>query len=633
VRVFLLIVLTGVSASLSAQVKSRLGRFEVDYIKGCAPFTINITNTNLLTTGECTAGKPCIMTFEGTTQQQNTFQYTYNTPGTYKITVLYQSIGADDITVTVDQAIQPPFEIHRCSSDDVSIKVVDNNYEQYVINFGDATPEVAIPFSNNAVAQHTYAVAGTYNIQVRGRDSDPNAADNCPSKQESFTSLATLPNPSITKITAVSSTAVKIDLTTTNHIAYKLEIGTNNGTTFQVLQNAYQVTSIDVSNLLLDNNYYCFRLSAFDPCTNTNQYSNTVCTQDFDVTFDNAINRLTWRTATAGVASVAILRKDVSANLSQTTTLPGAPLSYNDQDYDCNVEYCYELTVNYGGGATSTSLQKCGVGKLITTHPAVDNVTGTIGTGGAELSWTIDPAIKTDHTDILRSTGNSVPVILANITAETYTDPTYTTEGAHCYEIRYVDLCGNYSGEGVLVCPMRLTGSISATNVVTLNWTKYKGWKSGVSNYSVEKFDKNNVLVKTFSVNLDTFLVDDQPDLTNQVVTYHVRAAPVTGTKNAYSNSVTFTKEVNLTFPTAFTPNADNLNDVFLVTGQFVDKMNIRIFDRWGILVFASDSSEPWNGTRDGIPMPESSYVWRAEIRDLAGRSISREGTLILIRN
>jgi hypothetical protein len=297
--------------------------------------------------------------------------------------VLYQSIGADDITVTVDQAIQPPFEIHRCSSDDVSIKVVDNNYEQYVINFGDATPEVAIPFSNNAVAQHTYAVAGTYNIQVRGRDSDPNAADNCPSKQESFTSLATLPNPSITKITAVSSTAVKIDLTTTNHIAYKLEIGTNNGTTFQVLQNAYQVTSIDVSNLLLDNNYYCFRLSAFDPCTNTNQYSNTVCTQDFDVTFDNAINRLTWRTATAGVASVAILRKDVSANLSQTTTLPGAPLSYNDQDYDCNVEYCYELTVNYGGGATSTSLQKCGVGKLITTHPAVDGVTGTIGTGGA----------------------------------------------------------------------------------------------------------------------------------------------------------------------------------------------------------------------------------------------------------
>jgi gliding motility-associated-like protein len=141
------------------------------------------------------------------------------------------------------------------------------------------------------------------------------------------------------------------------------------------------------------------------------------------------------------------------------------------------------------------------------------------------------------------------------------------------------------------------------------------------------------VLVKTFNVNLDTFLVDDQPDLTNQVVTYHVRAAPVTGTKNAYSNSVTFTKEVNLTFPTAFTPNADNLNDVFLVTGQFVDKMNIRIFDRWGILVFASDSSEPWNGTRDGIPMPESSYVWRAEIRDLAGRSISREGTLILIRN
>lgn len=632
-RVFLLIVLTGLSGSLVAQVKSRLGRFEVDKIKGCAPFTVNITNANVVTTGECTSGKPCVMTYEGTAQQQNDFQHTYTTPGTYKITVLYQSIGADDITVTVDQNIQPPFEIHRCSSDDVSIKVTDNNYEQYVINFGDGTAEVAIPFSNNAVAQHTYAAAGTHNIQVRGRDSDPNAADNCTAKQESFTSLANLPSPAITKITAVSSTAVKIDVTTANHIAYRLEIATNNGTTFQVLQSAYQVTSFDISNLLLDNNYYCFRLGAFDPCTNSSQYSNTVCTQDFDVTFDNGVNRLTWRTATAGIGSVSILRKDVSANISQTTTIPGAPLNYNDQDYDCNVEYCYELTVNYGGGAKSTSLQKCGIGKLVTTHPAVDDVTGSIGNGGAELSWTVDPLITTDHTDVLRSTGNSPPEILANVTTQTYSDPTYTTDGVHCYEIRYVDLCGNYSGDGVLVCPIRLSGSISAANVVSLNWSRYRGWKNGVSNYSVEKLDKNNTLIKTFNVNLDTFLVDDQPDLANQVVTYRVRATSVTGAKIAYSNAVTFIKEVNLTFPTAFTPNADNLNDLFRVSGQYVDKMNIRIFDRWGILVFASDSNEPWNGTRDGIPMPESSYVWKAEIKDLAGRSISKEGTLILIRN
>jgi gliding motility-associated-like protein len=633
VRIFLLIVLLGLSGSLAAQVKSRLGRFEVDKIKGCAPFTVTITNANVLTTGECTSAKPCIMTFEGTAQQQNTFTHIYTTPGTYKLSVLYQSIGSDDITITVDQNIQPTFEIHRCTSDDVSIKVTDANYEQYVINFGDASPEVAIPFSNNSVAQHSYAAAGSYNIQVRGRDSDPNAADNCTSKQETFTTLSNLPAPSITKLTAMSSTAVRIDVAITSQILYKLEIAINNGTTFQVVQNVYQLATIDVSNLLIDNNYYCFRLSAYDPCTNTNRYSNTVCSQDFDVAFDNGTNKLTWRTSTNGVSSVSIARKDVATNAIQTTTLPGAPLSYNDQDYDCNVEYCYELTVNYGGGARSTSLQKCGVGRLITTHPAVDDVTATISNGSADLSWAIDPTLKTEHTDILRSTGGSIPEIINTTTSQTFTDPTYTTEGAYCYVVRYVDLCGNYSAEGVLVCPIRLLGSINNSNVVTLNWTKYTGWKGGVSNYSVEKLDKNGAVIQTFNIGVDTFLVDDQPDLANQVVSYRVRATATTGTRSSYSNIVTFTKEVNLTFPTAFTPNADQLNDVFVVTGQYVDKMNIRIFDRWGILVFASNSNEPWNGTREGTPMPESSYVWKAEITDLAGKTFSREGTLILIRN
>lgn len=356
-----------------------------------------------------------------------------------------------------------------------------------------------------------------------------------------------------------------------------------------------------------------------------------VCSQDFDVAFDNGVNRLTWRTT--GHSGVTIRRKDVAANITTTNSIPGSPLSFNDQDYDCNVEYCYELTVNYGA-ATSTSLQKCGVGQRVTTHPAVDDVTGTITNGIAELSWAIDPTLKIDHFDVLRSTNGSPPVVFTTTnTQTTVTDPTYTTEGSFCYQVRYVDKCENYSATGVLVCPIRLLGTINESNAVSLRWTKYKGWKNGVVGYSVEKFNKAGAVIQTFNVGLDTFLVDDQPDLANQVVSYRVRAAQAAGTKLAYSNTLTFTKEVNLTFPTAFTPNADLLNDVFLVTGQFVDKMNIRIFDRWGILVFASESNEPWNGTREGLPMPESSYVWKAEITDLAGRSFSRDGTIILIRN
>jgi gliding motility-associated-like protein len=623
-----------ISGLATAQVTSRLGRFQVDKIQGCAPFTVTITNTNLVTTGECTAGRPCLMTFEGTTQEQNSFQHTYNTPGTFKLSVLYQSIGADDITITVDPNLQPNFEVYRCSSNDVVIKVVDSNYEQYIINFADGTPEVAIPFSNNAVTQHDYANTSpaTYNIAVRGKDSNPNAADNCTAKNESVTTLNSIPGASITAITATSNTSVQLTVVTTPQILHKLEIATNTGSTFRFLQNVYNATTIDVSNLLLQTNYYCFRLSAFDPCTGVNSYSNVVCTQDFDVAFNNGVNHLTWRTSATGATTLKIDRTEVVSGILQSTSgVPVTPPFFDDQDYDCNIEYCYKIIVSYGGGATSTSLDQCGVGKLVITHPAIDDVTGSIVNGVAKLTWN-DPAPKQQAFYVSRSSKGSSFSLFTSTPDSTYTDGTYTTEGAYCYQISYSDLCQNYSAPGVIVCPMRLFGTINDANVVTLNWTKYQGWKDGVRTYTVEKYNTSGGLIHTFSP-ADTFLVDDQPDLANQIVAYRVIAIPNTGSATAFSNIVTFTKDVNLTFPTAFTPNADRLNDLFTITGQYVDKMNIRIFDRWGILVFASESNEPWNGTREGLPMPESAYVWKAEIKDLAGRTFSREGTIVLIRN
>ena len=49
--------------------------------------------------------------------------------------------------------------------------------------------------------------------------------------------------------------------------------------------------------------------------------------------------------------------------------------------------------------------------------------------------------------------------------------------------------------------------------------------------------------------------------------------------------------------PTAFTPDGDGLNDVFKAETEFVEYFEIRIFDRWGNLVFYSnDVNEGWNG-------------------------------------
>ena len=49
--------------------------------------------------------------------------------------------------------------------------------------------------------------------------------------------------------------------------------------------------------------------------------------------------------------------------------------------------------------------------------------------------------------------------------------------------------------------------------------------------------------------------------------------------------------------------------------------------------MFASEKNEPWDGTRDGKPMPASTYVWKVQITDQAGRTFFKEGMVALIRN
>jgi gliding motility-associated-like protein len=183
-----------------------------------------------------------------------------------------------------------------------------------------------------------------------------------------------------------------------------------------------------------------------------------------------------------------------------------------------------------------------------------------------------------------------------------------------------------------LICPIRLTGSLDSNNAVTLNWSSYVGWKAGVKDYTVEKYGVNGSLITTFSV-ADTTFVDDQPDPANQVVRYIVKANPNTpGLTRSTSNQADFIKQANLYAPTAFTPNGDGLNDTFSVGGQFIVKMELRIFDRWGTLVYASQKNEPWNGTREGKPLTDGAYVWKVDITDLAGRTFSNTGTVGLIQ-
>lgn len=95
---------------------------------------------------------------------------------------------------------------------------------------------------------------------------------------------------------------------------------------------------------------------------------------------------------------------------------------------------------------------------------------------------------------------------------------------------------------------------------------------------------------------------------------------------------------------TAFTPNDDGINDRFVVkyNGDCeMVKYSIKIFDRWGRLVYESENPEPsvaWDGTNDGKKVKEGVYMWKVYAKMIdpnkptEAEIINKQGTLVLIR-
>ncbi|HLP51435.1 MAG TPA: gliding motility-associated C-terminal domain-containing protein [Chitinophagales bacterium] len=62
--------------------------------------------------------------------------------------------------------------------------------------------------------------------------------------------------------------------------------------------------------------------------------------------------------------------------------------------------------------------------------------------------------------------------------------------------------------------------------------------------------------------------------------------------------------------PDAFSPNADGTSDVFtLFPLKFAEIVDVKVYNRWGEVVYNVNSNIPWDGTYKGKPQPTGAYV------------------------
>ena len=88
-----------------------------------------------------------------------------------------------------------------------------------------------------------------------------------------------------------------------------------------------------------------------------------------------------------------------------------------------------------------------------------------------------------------------------------------------------------------------------------------------------------------------------------------------------------------LDVPNAFTPGKFGTNSVIKVMGFGISKMDWRIYNRWGQLVFESNSKDiGWDGTYKGVLQPMDVYTYTLDVQFFNGVNYRKTGDITLLR-
>jgi len=91
--------------------------------------------------------------------------------------------------------------------------------------------------------------------------------------------------------------------------------------------------------------------------------------------------------------------------------------------------------------------------------------------------------------------------------------------------------------------------------------------------------------------------------------------------------------ETDVFLPSAFSPNGDDINDVLFLRSNFIDEMEIWIYNRWGEEVFTSnDQSIGWDGTYNGEALAPDVYAYTLRVLCINQAEYSVRGNVTLIK-
>lgn len=198
------------------------------------------------------------------------------------------------------------------------------------------------------------------------------------------------------------------------------------------------------------------------------------------------------------------------------------------------------------------------------------------------------------------------------------------------------DTCGFKSEPSNYGKTMILTASVDDLDQPQLAWTKYDYWEEGVDFYDIEIYEKGNFVYLATVDGITTAFIDDITELNKRSeYCYRITArSTADGGKTSRSSIACAPVKSRIFVPNAFRPYGGlKENSHFYAKGMYISDFHMDIFDRWGTLLFSTDSmDEGWDGKIDGVEAPLGVYIYKIDYRGVDKEFEMLSGNFTLLR-
>jgi len=368
------------------------------------------------------------------------------------------------------------------------------------------------------------------------------------------------------------------------------------------------------------------------PSTGTQQYVAVLsdgCTAKNDTT-QFSIQKLAPLSASMSITPAAICLGDSvtmlitvggGKSLARTWTLDAAPIGYTKSRFQPLVSKSYQLDLTDGCSVPTSATAAVSISAAAAATLSATPTSVCVG-GSSVLTYNSPDAAKFmwyfSNGDSLNGVANNVPKALIKAGKLTARVKVVTSNG--CYA--WFDLSDTLIA---VAYPKAAFAANPAVTDIENPTITFSNTSSGASTYRWNFGDGS--MQNTIQSPVYTF-----GDTGRYYVTLISSIAPSCA-DTAYG--MVRVKDVyRLYMPLAFTPDANNLNDMFLPRGRGIQTFSMEVYNRWGEKVFESkDMNKGWTGIdANGISWPTGRYAVRVEIIDTEGFRHVEKATIELLR-